>query len=131
MTLETHLSPARGDAVSRRIARLGPWFHNLHLPSGHETAPGHPLGDFPSFKWRQLEPHLPDDLTGWRCLDIGCNAGFYSFQLAQRGAEVLGIDLDERYLRQAQWASEQFGLQDRVRFAQMQVYDLARLDERF
>jgi hypothetical protein len=28
------------------IAALGPWFHNLHLPGGEETAPDHPLGDF-------------------------------------------------------------------------------------
>ena len=38
---------------------LGPWFHNLHLPDGTETAPDHPLGDFPAFKWRQIEPYVP------------------------------------------------------------------------
>ena len=32
------------------IAELGPWFHNLHLPDGRQTAPDHPLGDFPAFK---------------------------------------------------------------------------------
>jgi tRNA (mo5U34)-methyltransferase len=44
---------------------------------------------------------------------------------------VLGIDLDERYLAQARWASGQFGLRDRVRFERMQVYDLARREESF
>ena len=88
-------------ARPRRLAEireLAPWFHNLHLPGGVQTAPDHPLGDFPAFKWRELAGSLPGDLTGWRALDIGCNAGFYSFELARRGAEVLGIDLDERYL---------------------------------
>jgi tRNA (mo5U34)-methyltransferase len=65
-------------------------------------------------------------LRGWRCLDIGCNAGFYAFELAKRGGDVLGIDLDERYLRQARWAAEQYGLGRRVKFERMQVYDLAR-----
>jgi tRNA (mo5U34)-methyltransferase len=113
------------------IASLGPWFHNLHLPDGRQTCPDHWLGDFPSFKWRQLAPHLPTDLTGWSCLDIGCNAGFYTFELARRGASVLGIDLDDRYLRQARWAAKQFDVEDHVRFQQMQVYDLARHEESF
>lgn len=112
-------------------AALGPWFHNLHLPDGTQTAPDHFLGDFPAYKWRELAPHLPADLRGWRALDIGCNAGFYSFELARRGARVTGIDLDRRYLRQARWAARQYALEDRVEFRQMQVYDLARVDETF
>jgi tRNA (mo5U34)-methyltransferase len=113
------------------IAALGPWFHNLHLPDGRQTAPGHPLGDFPSFKWRELEPSLPQDLTGWSALDVGCNAGFYSFELARRGAQVVGIDHDPRYLAQATWARSIFGLDERVELRCMTVYDLARRKEQF
>jgi tRNA (mo5U34)-methyltransferase len=111
------------------IDELGPWFHNLHLPDGTQTAPNHPLGDFPRFKWQELAPHLPADLRGWTALDIGCNAGFYSFELARRGADVVGIDADEHYLRQARWAREQFELD--VEFRRLTVYELARMDERF
>jgi tRNA (mo5U34)-methyltransferase len=114
-------------ARNPEAAALGPWFHNLHLPDGTCTEPEHPLGDFPAFKWRQLASHLPEDLAGWRALDIGCNAGFYSFELARRGAHVMGIDLDPRYLAQAEWAAGEMGLRNRVRFRQAQVYDLARL----
>ena len=113
------------------IAALGPWFHNLHLPDGRQTAPDHPLGDFPGFKWRQLAPHLPADLTGWSALDIGCNAGFYSFELARRGARVTGVDVDERYLRQARWAADRLELGEQVDFRRATVYDLARTDERW
>lgn len=113
------------------IARMGPWFHNLHLPDGSQTAPDHPLGDFPAYKWRQLATALPADLSGWRCLDIGCNAGFYSFELARRGALVLGIDHDEHYLAQARWARRRLGLDDRVTLRRAGVYDLADLDDRF
>jgi tRNA (mo5U34)-methyltransferase len=113
------------------IASLGPWFHNLHLPDGRQTAPEHPLGDFPAFKWRELEPALPRDLSGWSALDIGCNAGFYSFQLARRGAEVVGIDHHERYLAQAEWARSIYGLEERVELRRMTVYDLARQDDRY
>ncbi len=113
------------------VASLGPWFHNLHLPDGTQTAPDHPLGDFPAYKWRELADALPADLSGARALEIGCNAGYYTFQLAARGADVLGIDHDEHYLRQARWAAAQYGVTERVEFRAMDVYDLAGLEEQF
>ena len=122
--------PAQRRDLRAEIDALGPWFHNLHLPGGIETAPGHFLGDFPTFKWQAIAPHIPADLTGWRVLDIGCNAGFYSFALAERGAEVLGIDPDRRYLRQAEWARELLGAR-RVRFAEASVFDADRLEGPF
>lgn len=118
-------------ALEQQIAALAPWFHNLHLPTGVQTVPDHWLGDFPSFKWAQIEPSLPSDLTGWSVLDVGCNAGFYAFELAKRGAQVRAVDVDPRYLRQARWAARQFGLEDRIQFQQMQVYDLARDDDTY
>src|SRR5688572_23811103 len=123
------IKPSHRAPVHPEAEALGPWFHNLHLPDGTQTCPGHWAGDFPAFKWEQLAPHLPPDLHGWRCLDIGCNAGFYAFELAKRGGEVLGIDVDEHYLKQARWAAKQFQMEDHVRFARMQVYDLIRLPE--
>jgi tRNA (mo5U34)-methyltransferase len=117
--------------VEGTIAELGPWFHNLHLPDGRQTAPEHPLGDFPAFKWRQIQDCLPQDLSGARALDVGCNAGFYSFELAERGAEVLALDLDEHYLRQGQWAAQQLDPDGRVEFRQGSVYDLVEVEGRF
>ncbi|MEQ8752613.1 MAG: TIGR04290 family methyltransferase [Coleofasciculus sp. G1-WW12-02] len=125
------INPPKSENLPDAIAQLAPWFHNLHLPNGTQTAPNHFLGDFPAFKWQQLAPHLPEKLDGWRVLDIGCNAGFYSFELARRGAIVTGIDHDVHYLAQAQWALKQFDLADRVEFKQMQVYDLAHIEESF
>lgn len=120
-----------GDGVAAEIDALAPWFHNLHLPSGHQTAAAHPLGDFPAFKWEQIAPALPADLHGVRALDVGCNAGFYSFQLAARGAEVLAIDFDDHYLRQGRWAAGRLDPEGRVRFEQMHVYDLIGGGDRF
>ncbi|MBK6008952.1 TIGR04290 family methyltransferase [Ramlibacter ginsenosidimutans] len=120
------------EQLQREIDALGPWFHNLHLPGGVQTAPDHFIGgDFPRFKWEQIRGSIPQDLTGWRVLDVGCNAGFYSFELARRGASVLAIDMEPLYLTQARWAAKQFGLQDRVEFREMQVYEFARTGEQF
>ena len=117
--------------LEKEIQKMGPWFHNLHLGNGIQTAPDHFLGDFPSFKWKEIEPHIPKDLTGWKVLDIGCNAGFYSFELAKRGAKVTGIDLDPHYLHQANWAAGKLGLSQNVNFVNLQVYDLAHTEETF
>jgi tRNA (mo5U34)-methyltransferase len=117
--------------MTPEIASLAPWFHNLHLPNGVQTAPEHPLGDFPAVKWRQIAPFIAPDLTGWRVLDIGCNAGFYSFELARRGAEVTALDIDAHYLAQARWAAREYGLADRVELRQGSVYELAGSSERF
>ena len=118
-------------SLQEGIDSLQPWFHNLHLPDGTQTAPNHWLGDFPAFKWKEIAPHVPENLEGWKVLDVGCNAGFYSFELAKRGAQVTGIDIDEHYLKQARWAAKQLNLQDKVEFRQMQVYDLASVDEKW
>ena len=118
--------------LRRQVEALGPWFHNLHLPGGVQTVHDHFLGgDFPRFKWLEIAPHLPQDLSDWRVLDVGCNAGFYSFELARRGASVLAIDVEDLYLEQARWAAGVLGLQDRVEFRRMGVYEVAQLAERF
>ena len=106
------------------IDRLGPWFHSLHLPGGVRTAPGHDLGDFPRWKWQEIAEHLPGDLSGKTALDVGCNAGFYSFALADRGASVVGIDHDPHYLRQAEWARQHLDPANRVRFVRADAYDV-------
>lgn len=128
----SNTSSATGNGtLKEQIASLKPWFHNLHLPNGEQTAPDHYFGDFPRFKWEEIKNSIPASLEGWTALDIGCNAGFYSFELAKRGAQVLGIDLDPHYLKQARWAAGQMGLADKVTFRQLQVYDLSKLEQTF
>src|SRR5690606_2384639 len=58
------MSTSSSDAIRSEIEALGPWFHNLHLPGGVQTAPGHQYGDFPRFKWEQLAHAIPKDLSG-------------------------------------------------------------------
>jgi tRNA (mo5U34)-methyltransferase len=117
------------DALRRAAAALGPWFHNIDL-GGVMTAPDHFLGDYPAVKWRRFADAIPADLGGRTVLDIGCNGGFYSIQMKSRGAaRVLGIDVDPDYLRQARFAAEIVGAD--IEFAEMSVYDVAALGERF
>jgi tRNA (mo5U34)-methyltransferase len=115
--------------IAERVRALGSWFHNLDL-NGVATAPDHFLGDYPRVKWQRFADAIPLDLQGASVLDVGCNAGFYSFELKRRGAgRVLGIDSSPDYLAQARFAAEINGLD--VEFRQLSTYDVARLAERF
>ncbi len=119
------------NTIEKEIAELSPWFHNLHLPGGIQTAPNHKLGDFPNFNWERIAPYLPANISDMNILDIGCNAGFYSFELAKLGAKVTAIDSNEHYLRQARWGAEKLGVEKNITFVKMQLYDLLNTPDRF
>jgi tRNA (mo5U34)-methyltransferase len=115
--------------IESRARSLGTWFHNLHLGEV-QTAPDHFLGDYPTFKWRTFAHTIPDDLTGKSVLDIGCNAGFYSLEMARRGAErIVGIDSENKYLEQARFAADVEGFN--IEFRKLSVYEVAQLKEQF
>lgn len=117
--------------LREEVDKLAPWFHNIDLGHGIQTAPDHFLGDYPRFKYRGFAAALPADLTGKSVLDIGCNAGFYSVEMKRRGADrVLGIDADQRYLDQARLATQALGFTG-VEFRKLDVYDVGRLREKF
>jgi tRNA (mo5U34)-methyltransferase len=119
----------REDDLKRRIAGLGPWFHNLRI-GGIQTAPDHFLGDYPAVKWRAFADAIPADLTGKSVLDIGCNGGFYAVEMKRRGAaRVLGVDSDPDYLAQARFAADALDLD--IEFRELSVYDVGALGERF
>ena len=117
------------EEIQRRVEALGPWFHNMEV-GGVRTAPDHFLFDYPNVKFQRFAKALPADLAGRSVLDIGCNGGFYSLEMKRRGAaRVLGIDADADYLAQARFAAEVAELD--IEFAELSVYDVGALGERF
>ncbi len=115
--------------IEARVRQLGDWFQNIDL-LGVPTAPAHFLGDYPAAKWKRFAHVLPQDMAGMSVLDIGCNAGFHSFEVKRRGAErVVGIDFDDYTLDQARFASEVLDLP--VEFRKLSVYDVGALGEQF
>jgi tRNA (mo5U34)-methyltransferase len=111
------------------IDALGPWFQNIHI-DGLETAPGHPLGDYPQAYFQRFAHAIPEDLRGWSVLDVGCNAGFHAFEMKRRGADrVVAIDAEPLYLRQARALADRLELD--IEFQERSVYDAGSLGERF
>jgi 2-polyprenyl-3-methyl-5-hydroxy-6-metoxy-1,4-benzoquinol methylase len=89
---------ATREDIRRRVVELAPWYQNIELADGvwtkdlegdRDIFSGH---DIPGPLWRAIAKDLPD-ITGWRVLDIGCNAGYMSFAAKRLGARtVLGVD---------------------------------------
>lgn len=76
--------------LAGEAARIGPWYHTFELPDGAIT-PGY-------FDLRGVVAKLPlpASLAGKRCLDAAACDGFWSFELARRGAaEVISVDLPD------------------------------------
>jgi 2-polyprenyl-3-methyl-5-hydroxy-6-metoxy-1,4-benzoquinol methylase len=108
------------DEISRRIEELAPWYQDIDLADGLSTK--NLEGDrdifsgqaIPKPLWKLIERDLPE-ITGWRVLDIGCNAGFMSFEAKRRGAGyVLGIDSNlgagTSFITQAEFCRDVLGL---------------------
>lgn len=80
------------------IRELDPWFHTFII-DGVNTKPNvsHPwVSIYPENLWQMIKPLIPFNLKDKKVLDIGCNAGYFSFEMAKLGAKVTGVDLQQQ-----------------------------------
>jgi tRNA (mo5U34)-methyltransferase len=89
------------------LKRFGTWMYRFTLPDGQVTALHEPfLDDVHRTRAAMICPLLDDLIRDWpsvRCLDIACNEGFFSFELARRSArEVVGFDARPVVIEKAQ-----------------------------
>lgn len=121
------------DAVEKKIQSLGTWFQHIDLGNGLKTiTKGRKVGYDPTeTRWKYIEPYVPNDLTGKSVLDLGCNAGFYSLQMAKRGADrIVGVDPFQEHIDQTQFISDWFNFQIELIKQDAHVYCLSTM-ERF
>ncbi len=124
--LPTRLSAGETD---RLLQQNAPWFYRYRFANGAESPSMQPLIDeIHQVRADLIFPFL--DLAydgrwaGLRCLDIGCHEGWFTFQLAVRGArEVVGTDVREEHLRKAAVIQEITGLRN-LSFVRGSVFDL-------
>ena len=124
--MESGLTIITKKELERKVKELGsrqPWNHNILLPYGVETRPGPQFSHGKNLvKWNRIRPIL--EIIGIhkkRVLDVGCNEGFFTFQLANLGGELLGIDIDPQRIEKAQFVREVLN-QFKVDFRVLDIY---------
>ena len=114
-------------SIAEKVSELGciqPWNHNFILPEGVETRPGNQVSHGKNLvKLKRLKP-LFDllDLKGKKVLDMGCNEGFFSLEMASSGADVNGIDIDEKRILKANFIKKVLAPDLPVSFCVQDVY---------
>lgn len=71
---------------------------------------------------------IGDKLKGLRVLDFGCGDGWFSYLLARKGANVLGIDISEELIKKARSVNQSEIFSSSVEFKVMSAEDL-KLDQ--
>jgi SAM-dependent methyltransferase len=70
-----------------------------------------------------IEENELGSVAGLRVLHLQCHFGKDTLALAQRGAEVVGLDFSSAAIGSAQKLSEELGLASRARFVHADLYD--------
>lgn len=79
---------------------------------------------------RSIELGLLGDVSGKRILHLQCHFGMDSLSLARMGADVIGVDLSDQAIAQAQKLNEQLSLN--AKFVCCDIYDSPKyIDEQF
>ena len=118
--------------IESEIKRLAPFHHKVDLPHGLSTYdPEQSLRRREQTRLDALTRHAfpalleacGGSLEGKRVIDIACNAGGFSVAAAKQGAEhVLGIDVADRYIEQANFIKRALGM-EQLEFRKMAMED--------
>ena len=106
--------------IETLIREHGRWWHEIEVASGIVT----PGDDSNRMKLPILdELGLPRNMRGVRALDIGCSDGFFSFEMENRGADVVAIDfVPDHYVG---FATAKRILGSSVEYRMQNVYNLS------
>ncbi|MFC1621737.1 class I SAM-dependent methyltransferase [Candidatus Omnitrophota bacterium] len=90
------------EEILRKIEELSPWGQKMRLIDDIYT----PGALDTEHRWDFIKNFYPREMEGLRVLDLGCNAGFFSFKAGELGSDyVLGVDF-EHYVKQANFIKE-------------------------
>src|SRR5262245_2430157 len=116
--------------LQKRVGEIDFWYHRIELPGGVVTSGMNPINP--------AAYQVPEDMTGWRVVDVGAWDGYWTFQALKRGArEVVAIDDFSDFLghlkpeQRHAWKSfdlcrEALGYgEDRCKRIEMTVYDVS------
>jgi len=115
----------------KELPSLKTWHHIIDLGEGISTAKKQHSGYNPEDRWKLIEKHLPEDLTGKSVLDLGCNSGYMSMKMKKRGASrVVSVDSFITSIKQTEFISKWFDVDLEIIKDDVHAYCLTT-DERF
>jgi len=121
------------EAIEAELRRLAPFHHDVALPCGLRTYLPEAsrqerertrLQCLIDHAWPALLDACGGSLRGLRVLDVACNCGGFSVAAANSGADyVLGFDVNDHYLEQAQFIKKALNLRN-VEFRKLPLESL-------
>ena len=97
------------ESIIRGINELagehGEWYQDIDIcgvPTRKERSASY-------YRYEEVKTWLPDDLTGKRVVEAGCNAGAMCFYCEEMGADVDGFEPSAFYYKQAMFAKDAKG----------------------
>lgn len=111
--------------VGQNPTNLGKWYQLFNLSGKPSTTDPFMTDEI----FNQLRPLFPLNMENKKVLDLCCNAGLVSFNLAKLGADVTGIEKNPLYLSQASYVMQLNSL-PKVTFinADVETYDFPSVD---
>jgi SAM-dependent methyltransferase len=113
--------------IQKELDRLGSvqaWNHNFELPNGLMTSKVAQKSHGKNIvKYNRIQ-HILDklNLDGKKVLDMGCNEGFFSLKLEERGASVVGIDIDEYRIEKANFIKGVVKPNAKIEYKKLDIY---------
>lgn len=106
------------DETQNALNKAEPWFYEFQFLNGASTKQNHGVIDAVHKTRAEMVFPMLDDIIGenWSkttCLDIACNEGWFSSQIAARGAaKVTGVDIRKEHIEKANLIKELSGLKN-------------------
>lgn len=126
------------DQIQSEINRLAPWTY--HVDVNGATTLGRGTYNDRTIRFHRYRANLiaatvarmlGRDLSTSTVLDLGCNCGFFTLELAVRGAQrVLGLDFRQENLDQAEFLKRAFSVRN-AEFLKQNVKDLVVTGAKF
>lgn len=95
--------------VHDNIKNLGPWWEYIYFDGDNVSTNG---GRKKTTLLHNIDKRTDTliNIKGKRILDIGCNGGGLMLELSKRGANVVGIDVNDLFINQAKFVKEYYNL---------------------
>lgn len=91
---------------------LAPWNHNIRLNETTYTAFCEDWYPEHQTIMNAVDRHLDGRFSGVKVLDIGCLEGYFSFECALHGADVVGVDAKEINLKKCEFVRSVLGVRN-------------------